>query len=111
MPHNDANFGIGTLAWTQAEPHVPARAPLGPDTRAGERYRGEDDSMSRAAAIARAHNHFDSGDFLVDLRRRVAIPSTSQEPERAEALRRYLDDEMAPSLAPLGFSSRVLDNP
>src|SRR5262245_43157891 len=76
-----------------------------------EGYRGEDDSMSRAAAIARAHSHFDSGDFLVDLRRRVAIPSTSQEPERAEALRRYLDDEMAPSLAPLGFSSRVLDNP
>src|SRR5262249_61672596 len=48
---------------------------------------------------------------LVDLRRRVAIPSTSQEPERAPTLRRYLDDEMVPSLAPLGFTSRVLDNP
>src|SRR5262245_16736893 len=67
--------------------------------------------MSRAAAIARAHSYFDSGEFLVDLRRRVAIPSTSQEPERASALRRYLDDEMVPSLAPLGFTSRVLDNP
>ena len=67
--------------------------------------------MSRAAAIARAHSYFDSGAFLVDLRRRVAIPSTSQEPERAGALRRYLDDEMVPSLAPLGFTSRVLDNP
>src|SRR5262249_12546900 len=67
--------------------------------------------MSRAAAIARAHSYFDSGEFLVDLRRRVAIPSTSQEPERAPALRRYLDDEMVPSLAPLGFTSRVLDNP
>src|SRR5262249_25172186 len=67
--------------------------------------------MTRAAAIARAHRYFDSGDFLVDLRRRVAIPSTSQEPERAPALRRYLDDEMVPSLAPLGFASRVLDNP
>ena len=67
--------------------------------------------MTRAAAIARAHRYFDSGEFLVDLRRRVAIPSTSQEPERAGALRRYLDDEMAPSLAPLGFTSRVLDNP
>src|SRR5262245_65129151 len=76
-----------------------------------KRYRGKDDSMSRAAAIARAHSYFDSGDFLVDLRRRVAIPSTSQEPERAAALRRYLDDEMVPSLAPLGFRSRVLDNP
>src|SRR6201997_4143557 len=67
--------------------------------------------MSRAAAIARAHSYFDSGAFLAGLRRRVAIPSTSQEPERAGALRRYLDEEMVPSLAPLGFSSRVLDNP
>ena len=64
--------------------------------------------MSRAAAIARAHSYFDSGEFLVDLRRRVAIPSTSQEPERAAALRDYLDDEMAPSLASLGFTSRIL---
>ena len=67
--------------------------------------------MSRTAAIARAHTYFDSGEFLVDLRRRVAIPSTSQEPERAPALRRYLEDEMVPSLAPLGFTSRILDNP
>src|SRR5258707_6217062 len=67
--------------------------------------------MSRAAAIARAHRYFDSGEFLVDLRRRVAIPSTSQEPERAGALRGYLEDEMAPSLASLGFTSRILDNP
>jgi acetylornithine deacetylase/succinyl-diaminopimelate desuccinylase-like protein len=67
--------------------------------------------MTRAAAIARAHGYFDSGEFLVDLQRRVAIPSTSQEPDRAPALRRYLDDEMVPSLAPLGFTSRVLDNP
>jgi acetylornithine deacetylase/succinyl-diaminopimelate desuccinylase-like protein len=67
--------------------------------------------MSRAAAIARARCHFDGGEFLVDLCRRVAIPSTSQEPERADTLRRYLADEMAPSLAPLGFTSRILDNP
>src|SRR5262249_43310419 len=65
--------------------------------------------MSRAAAIARAHAYFDGGQFLVDLERRVAIPSTSQEPERAEALRRYLD-EIATSLAPLGFTSRILEN-
>jgi len=57
--------------------------------------------MSRAAAIARAHTYFDSGEFLVDLRRRVAIPGSSQEPERAPALRRYLEDEMMPSLARL----------
>src|SRR5262249_55630447 len=67
--------------------------------------------MSRAAATARAHSYFDRGGFVVDLGGRVAIPSTSQEPDRAPALRRYLDDEMVPSLAPLGFTSRVLDNP
>ena len=67
--------------------------------------------MSRADAIARAQAYFDGGEFLADLQRRVAIPSTSQEPQRAEALRRYLADEMVPSLAPLGFSSRILDNP
>src|SRR6266536_2762056 len=71
----------------------------------------KDDSMSRAAAISRAQTYFVIGEFLVDLQRRVAIPSTSQEPEHASELRRYLDDEMVPSLAPLGFTSRVLDNP
>ena len=55
--------------------------------------------MSRSAAIARAHAYFDRGEFFADLRRRVAIPSTSQEPQRASELRRYLDEEMGPTLA------------
>ncbi|MGA8611963.1 MAG: M20 family metallopeptidase [Xanthobacteraceae bacterium] len=67
--------------------------------------------MSRPNAIARVHAYFDDGRFLADLTRRVAIPSSSQEPERANALRSYLVDEMVPTLAPLGFSCRVLDNP
>jgi len=67
--------------------------------------------MTRATAIARAHAHFDDGSFLADLRRRVAIPSSSQEPGRAEALRAYLNDEIVPALAPMGFTSRILDNP
>jgi acetylornithine deacetylase/succinyl-diaminopimelate desuccinylase-like protein len=67
--------------------------------------------MSRANAIARAYAHFDKGDFLADLARRVAIPSSSQEPERAAALRSYLTDEIAPTLGRLGFGSRILDNP
>src|ERR1700676_3199604 len=65
----------------------------------------------RTAAIARAHAYFDSGGFVADLRRRVAIPSASQEPERSEALRAYLRDEIAPSLTPLGFSPTLLENP
>ena len=67
--------------------------------------------MSRANAIARAHAYFDNGDFLADLTRRVAIPSSSQEPERAGALRSYLTDEITPTLARLGFSCRIVDNP
>ena len=67
--------------------------------------------MSRSAAIDRACRYFDSGEFIVDLARRVAIPSTSQEPERAGALRSYLEDEMVPSLARLGLASRILDSP
>jgi acetylornithine deacetylase/succinyl-diaminopimelate desuccinylase-like protein len=66
---------------------------------------------SRAGAIARSLAYFDDGGFLADLKRRVAFPSTSQEPERAAALRAYLDDEIAPTLARLGFVCRVLDNP
>lgn len=67
--------------------------------------------MSREAAIARAQAYFDDGGFLGDLARRVAIPSSSQEPERAEALRSYLTDEIVPALTRLGFDCRVLDNP
>jgi acetylornithine deacetylase/succinyl-diaminopimelate desuccinylase-like protein len=67
--------------------------------------------MSRATAIDAAHAYFDDGGFLADLTRRVAIASTSQEPERAPMLRAYLDDEMVPTLARLGFSCRVVDNP
>src|SRR5437763_4665071 len=59
----------------------------------------KDASMSRAAAIARAHAYFDSGECLLDLQRRVAISSTSQEPERAPALSRSLDGGMGPSVA------------
>jgi acetylornithine deacetylase/succinyl-diaminopimelate desuccinylase-like protein len=67
--------------------------------------------MSRAAAIARAQAGFDDGSFVADLARRVAIPSSSQEPERAGALRSYLADEIRPVLTRLGFTCRVLDNP
>jgi len=68
-------------------------------------------SPSRAAAVARAAAYFDEGGFVRDLARRVAIPSTSQDSDRADALRAYLDDEMSPTLAALGYDCATFDNP
>ena len=66
--------------------------------------------MTREAAI-RAEAYFDAGGFKADLARRVAIPTESQNPERAGELARYLDEEMQPALEALGFSCRILDPP
>ena len=68
-------------------------------------------SGNRDGAIARAHAYFDSGAFREDLSRRVAIPTESQEPDRAPDLRRYLADEIAPWLEPHGYTCRIFDNP
>ena len=68
-------------------------------------------SGEREAAIERAMTHFDSGAFLTDLKRRVAIPTESQEADRLPDCQRYLDDEIAPWLARYGFQSQVLPNP
>ena len=65
----------------------------------------------RESAIARAHAYFDDGSFVADLGRRVAIPSSSQEPERAPALRAYLSDEIVPVLTRLCFACEILENP
>jgi acetylornithine deacetylase/succinyl-diaminopimelate desuccinylase-like protein len=68
-------------------------------------------STERNATIARAQAYFDDGGFIADLRRRVAIPTASQEANRGEALRAYLRDEIGPCLGTLGFTARLLDNP
>ena len=47
--------------------------------------------MSRAQAIHAAERYFDDGRFFDDLARRVAIPTESQNPERAGSLARYLE--------------------
>jgi acetylornithine deacetylase/succinyl-diaminopimelate desuccinylase-like protein len=64
--------------------------------------------MTREAAIANAEKYFDSGEFKNDLTRRVAIPTESQNPERAAELKRYVEDEMRPALEALGFKCRIL---
>ena len=67
--------------------------------------------MSRPASINRAHAYFDSKTFHADLARRVAIPTESQNPDRARELAAYLTTELTPSLEVLGFTCRVFDNP
>jgi acetylornithine deacetylase/succinyl-diaminopimelate desuccinylase-like protein len=64
--------------------------------------------MSRSAAIARTERYFDAGAFKADLARRVAIPTESQNPERAAELKRYIDAEMKPAFETMGFACRVL---
>ena len=48
--------------------------------------------MTRARAIEHATRHYDDGGFETDLARRVAIPSTSQDPAFAEHLEVALVD-------------------
>ncbi len=66
---------------------------------------------TRDAAIEGARDYFDGGEFVADLARRVAIRSTSQDPEFADSLREYLDDEMCASLEALGYVCQVFPNP
>ncbi len=67
--------------------------------------------MTRSAAIERIGEHFDSGGFVADLARRVAIHTESQRPDRRDELHRYLSAEMEPGFEALGFTCRTFDNP
>jgi acetylornithine deacetylase/succinyl-diaminopimelate desuccinylase-like protein len=64
--------------------------------------------MSRDVAIAQAERYFDSGGFKADLARRVAIPTESQNPDRAGELTSYVETELKPALEALGMTCRVL---
>src|SRR5690606_16510837 len=79
----------------------------------GRRATGQGKALpgTRDGAIRRIEAYFDDGGFLADLARRVAIPTTSQEPDAMPALRRYLAEEMAPSLERLGYACEIHDNP
>ena len=67
---------------------------------------------SRTGAIARARAYVESGGFETELARRVAFRTESQKlPASLPELRRYLDEEMAPAFARLGFATHVYDNP
>src|SRR3979490_2115061 len=68
-------------------------------------------SMTRADAIAQARQQLHSGEFLAELDRRVAYRTESQNPERPEALRGYLEEELHPAFAKLDFSTRLIESP
>ncbi|MBB5499347.1 M20 family metallopeptidase [Paraburkholderia sp. MM5384-R2] len=67
--------------------------------------------MSRHSALALARKHFDSGDFLATLSRRVALATESQRTEAAPLLRRYLSEEIETALDALGFTCELVENP
>jgi acetylornithine deacetylase/succinyl-diaminopimelate desuccinylase-like protein len=66
---------------------------------------------TRADAVARAREHLRSGAFFGELGRRVAYRTESQNPGSGEALRAYLVEELQPSFAELGFSTRLIESP
>src|SRR6202012_2897763 len=67
--------------------------------------------MTRADAIARAHAMLRSGEFLSELDRRVAFQTESQNPDKREALRAYLTDDLQPAFAAMDFSTRLIESP
>ena len=67
--------------------------------------------MSRDAAIATVRRAFDSGAFKETLERRIAVPTESQNPARAQALDDYVRKIMTPELERLGFTCRILNAP
>src|SRR3984885_3251068 len=67
--------------------------------------------MTRTNAIARAQDYLHSGAFLSELGRRVAYPTESQNPERRDCLRAYLEQELQPAFAQLDFSTRLIESP
>jgi len=67
--------------------------------------------MTRADAVERARQYLHSGAFLAELDRRVAFQTESQNPERGDALRAYLVQELQPAFSELDFTTRLIESP
>jgi acetylornithine deacetylase/succinyl-diaminopimelate desuccinylase-like protein len=67
--------------------------------------------MTRESAISRATRHFDEGQFIADLARRVAIRTESQIPESRPYMDVYLKEEITPAFDRMGFKTEILPNP
>ena len=67
--------------------------------------------MSRTEAIESARQHLRSGEFIAELDRRVAYQTESQNPERRDCLRAYLEENLRPAFSQLDFSTRLIESP
>ena len=67
--------------------------------------------MTRIDAIARARQYLHSGAFLAELDRRLAFQTESQNPERRDALRAYLEQDLQPAFSQLDFATRLIESP
>jgi acetylornithine deacetylase/succinyl-diaminopimelate desuccinylase-like protein len=65
---------------------------------------------TRSSAIAAARAWFDDGHLLAEIRHRVACRTESQRADAHLDLERYLTAEIGPSLAAIGFESRIVPN-
>lgn len=66
---------------------------------------------TRDGAIERTETYFDSGTFLADISRLVAVETESQNPDQRPELYRYLREAMQPILSGIGFECAIFDNP
>lgn len=67
--------------------------------------------MTRADAVAGARDMLRSGEFLGQLDRRVAYQTESQNPQKGDALRAYLTEELQPAFAKMDFATRLIESP
>ena len=67
--------------------------------------------MDPARPAARAPESIDLAGLREAIARRVALRTESQDPARAPELRRYLSDEIGPTLERMGFATALWANP
>jgi acetylornithine deacetylase/succinyl-diaminopimelate desuccinylase-like protein len=67
--------------------------------------------MTRTEAIARARQQLHSGAFLAELDRRVAFQTESQNPERRDTLRAYLEQDLQRAFSQLDFATKLIESP
>jgi len=67
--------------------------------------------MTRTDAVTRAQNMLRSGEFLIQLDRRVSYQTESQNPEKRDALAAYLTEDLQPAFEKMDFSTRLIESP